>query len=460
MNFNSYIFVFLFLPLTLIGYFFLHSKKKNTLAKVWLFGMSLWFYGYFNYSYLVLIIFSILFNYVVSRGMGKCDSQATKKILLTLGIVANVGLLFYFKYYDFFLENINVIFGQTFALRNILLPLGISFYTFQQLSYVIDSYRGQTNYSIIDYAVFVTFFPQLVAGPIVLHTELIPQIRDDKRYVINYDNLSVGLMQFTIGLSKKVLIADRLGTVVDAGFSYLSTLTSIEAIVVMISYSLQIYFDFSGYSDMAIGLGKMFNFDLPMNFNSPYKACSIIEFWNRWHMTLTRFLREYIYFPLGGSRKGELCTYRNILIVFLLSGLWHGANWTFVIWGFLHGVAEVLQRVFQKMWDKICKPIQWGINVMFLMLTWTIFRANSIGQAWQLISRIWQGEKWTIYSQAGIGYFDVLFMGAMLLLAAVGKNCSEMKFELRARNASVTVALLVLCVLQFAKLSPFLYFNF
>lgn len=460
MNFNSYIFVFLFLPLTLIVYFFLHAKKKSTLAKVWLLGMSLWFYGYFNYSYLVLIIFSILFNYVVSRGMTKCSGSKIKKVYLTLGIVANVGLLFYFKYYDFFLENVNTVFGLSFSLKNILLPLGISFYTFQQLSYVIDSYNGKTNYSILDYSLFVTFFPQLVAGPIVLHTELIPQLQDEKRYKVNYEKLSKGLMQFTLGLSKKMLIADNVGKMVDAGFANIGGLTSIEAIVVMVSYLLQIYFDFSGYSDMAIGLGRMFNFDLPMNFNSPYKATSIIDFWNRWHMTLTRFLREYIYFPLGGSRKGTLCTYRNIMVVFLVSGLWHGANWTFILWGALHGVAEVLQRIFHKMWDKIAKPIQWGINFLFLMLTWTIFRAESIEQAWQMISRIWLGEKWALYSDAQIGYFDVLLVTGILGIAVFCKNGSEIKYELKVRNAIVTIVLLIVCALQFAHLSPFLYFNF
>lgn len=460
MNFNSYIFVFLFLPLTLLVYFLFQEKKQCKLAKVWLTGMSLWFYGYFNYSYLVLIVFSILFNYVICRGMAYYSNrQVYKKILLVTGICANVGLLFYFKYYDFFVENINIVFRTSFSLRNILLPLGISFYTFQQLSYVIDSYRGKTNYSLLDYALFVTFFPQLVAGPIVLHTELVPQIQDEKRHKVNYENLSVGLMQFAVGLSKKVLIADYLGNVVDGGFLNVTTLTSIEAVIVMVSYALQIYFDFSGYSDMAIGLGKMFNFDLPMNFNSPYKANSIIEFWKRWHMTLTRFLREYIYFPLGGSRKGVACTYRNIMIIFLVSGLWHGANWTFILWGALHGLAEVLQKIFQKIWDKLYIPIQWTINFVFLVLTWTIFRATSIGQAWKLISRIWRGELLAIYSpEMSVGY--ILFMIVALLIAVFGKNCREMEFKLDRKHAVITVALMILCILQFAKLSPFLYFNF
>lgn len=460
MNFNSYIFVLLFLPLTLMGYFALQEKNKNMLAKLWLIGASLWFYGYFNYSYLILIVGSVLFNYVISKGLAYFRGKMQKKLLLAVGVGVNVGLLFYFKYYDFFVENINVIFKTALPLKNILLPLGISFYTFQQLSYVIDAYRGKANYSIMDYSLFVTFFPQLVAGPIVLHTELIPQIQDETRHKVNYENLSVGLMQFTVGLAKKILIADRLSGIVDIGYSNIYDLTTVEAIIVMISYALQIYFDFSGYSDMAIGLGKMFNFDLPMNFNSPYKANSIIDFWGRWHITLTRFLREYIYFPLGGSRKGIKCTYRNIMIVFLVSGFWHGANWTFVLWGALHGLAEVLQRVFQSVWNRINKFIQWVINFVFLMLTWTIFRAESISQAGQMISRIWLGEKWPICYNTLIKYADIRFMMIAMIIVVLGKNCGEIRFELKKRNAFLTIALLVLCILQFAKTSPFLYFNF
>ncbi|MBQ8279990.1 MAG: MBOAT family protein [Roseburia sp.] len=460
MNFNSYIFLFLFLPLTIGIYFLLQEKGKNRAAKIWLFGMSLWFYGYFNYSYLILIAISIVCNYVLSFTMAHFfEKKALRKILLVIGLALNLGMIFYFKYHDFFFENVNAVFGTSFTLRHILLPLGISFYTFQQLSFVIDSYKEKVEYSFVDYGLFVTFFPQLVAGPIVLHTELVPQIQDEKRFKINYENLCKGITIFTIGLSKKVLIADYLGKVVDWGFSEVSTITSIEAIVVMLSYTLQIYFDFSGYSDMAIGLGKMFNFDLPMNFNSPYKACSIIDFWKRWHMTLTRFLRTYIYFPLGGSRKGVACTYRNILVVFLASGLWHGANWTFILWGLLHGVAEILQKVFQKTWDKIAKPLQWAINFVFLVVTWTLFRADSIGQAGLMISRVFKGEKFAIVSEE-VSLLYIVFLLVTLVVAVVGKNLSEWKLKMTNRLVAAVVILLVLCILQFEKVSPFLYFNF
>lgn len=460
MNFNSYIFVFLFLPLSLAGYFFLQERNRNRMAKIWLIGMSFWFYGYFNYHYLAIIIVSIAFNYIISSSMAFYENRKKcRKALMLIGICANIGLLFYFKYYDFFIENVNAVFKTSFALRKILLPLGISFYTFQQLSYVIDSYRGNVKYTLIDYVLFVTFFPQLVAGPIVLHTELIPQIQDEKRHKINYENLSIGFMQFTLGLSKKVLIADYLGKVVDGGYLDVALLTSAEAVIVMVSYALQIYFDFSGYSDMAIGLGRMFNFELPVNFNSPYKAGSIIEFWKRWHITLTRFLREYIFFPMGGSRTGKIRTYRNIMIVFLVSGLWHGANWTFLLWGALHGAAEVLQRVFQRQWDKVYKPLQWAVNFTFLVVTWTIFRASSVQEAGMMISRLWKGEMFVIYSTQ-MGYAYILFMLSALFIALFGKNCNEIRFKCSRRFLLMTVSLFVLCVLQFARISPFLYFNF
>lgn len=460
MNFNSYIFLLLFLPLTLYIYFWLHKRRKKTAAKIWLTGMSLWFYGYFNYVYLILIISSIICNYLLSWGMRYSGQKAgMRKCLLAADIGINLGFLFYFKYYDFFVENINAVFQTSFTLKNLLLPLGISFYTFQQLSFVIDSYKGETSYSFIDYALFVTFFPQLVAGPIVLHTELIPQIQDEKKCQIHYENLCKGLMIFTIGLSKKVLIADYLGKIADWGFSDVGAVQSVEAVIVMLSYTLQIYFDFSGYSDMAIGLAKMFNFELPMNFNSPYKACSIIDFWKRWHMTLTRFLRQYIYFPLGGSRKGTIYTYRNIMVVFLASGLWHGANWTFILWGVLHGLAEVLQKIFRKTWDKIWKPIQWSINFIFLVLTWTVFRADTITQAGKMISRIWKGRLFIIINEEITGIY-ILFMFFALGISLVGKNISEWKPEMTKWKAAATVLLLVLCILQFEKVSPFLYFNF
>ena len=328
MLFNSYIFIFLFLPVTLIGYYIINHLNLYRVANVFLIAMSLWFYGYFNQSYLIIISGSIIANFLISKGLGRLvQNTIFKKIILIIGLLANVAVIFYFKYFDFFLENVNIIFDKSFELKNIVLPLGISFFTFQQLSYLVDSYKGETrNYSFDEYALFVSFFPQLIAGPIVLHHEIIPQFKQQKKRHLLPQNFSKGMYIFAIGLFKKVIIADTFGRAVSYGFGTIETLSSMEALVVSLSYTFQLFFDFSGYCDMAMGIGYMFNIELPQNFNSPYKATSITDFWGRWHMTLTRFLTTYIYIPLGGNRKGKIRTYINIMIVFLVSGIWHGAN--------------------------------------------------------------------------------------------------------------------------------------
>lgn len=334
MLFNSYIFVLCFLPVCITGWFALNHIKKFVLAELFLLGMSLWFYGFFNMDYLYIIIISMLFNYAVYKVLLRYDSWYVRNTALVVAVFFNIGLLFYFKYYDFFVENINYVFRSDFTLHYLVLPLGISFFTFQQLSFIIDTYKKEVgNYNFLTYALFVTYFPQLIAGPIVTHDELVPQFADESRKALNWSNLSRGFYLFVLGLAKKVLIADTFGNAANWGFANISELDSVNAVLVMLSYTIQIYFDFSGYSDMAIGIAKMMNIDLPINFNSPYKSLTITEFWDRWHITLTRFFTKYIYIPLGGSRKGKIRAYINTIIIFLISGLWHGANWTFIVWG-------------------------------------------------------------------------------------------------------------------------------
>lgn len=334
MLFNSYVFILCFLPLTLLGYFALNKCSKFECAKVYLILMSFLFYGYFNPYYILIILSSILVNYFLGTSLTKSNNSGRSQFFLGVGIAFNVGILFYYKYLDFFIENINVIFQQDFNLLYIVLPLGISFFTFQQLSYIIDCYNKTVpNYNLLDYSLFVTFFPQLVAGPIVLHSEMVPQFADVLKKKINWDNMSKGLYALSFGLAKKVLLADTFGVFVNWGYENITSLNSFDTILIILGYTLQIYFDFSGYCDMATGIGYMFNIKLPMNFNSPYRAINILDFWRRWHITLTRFFTTYIYLPLGGSRNGKWVTYRNVMIVFLVSGIWHGANWTFVIWG-------------------------------------------------------------------------------------------------------------------------------
>ncbi len=493
MLFNSYIFIFVFLPLAIGSYYGLHKLKKPVLAKVSLILMSFWFYGYFNPSYLWIMCSSILVNYLLSQLLQRKWLFAPerisllKKTLLGIGLIFNLGLIFYFKYYDFFVDNLNKVFSADFQLRHVVLPLGISFFTFQQVSYMVDSYRGETKeYNFADYALFVTFFPQLIAGPIVLHNEVLPQFEDKNNWKVNSDNMAHGLYMFAAGLVKKAVIADTLSVSVAWGYSHLGNdLTSMEAILTMLAYTFQIYFDFSGYCDMATGLGYMFNIHIPMNFNSPYKALSIVDFWKRWHLTLTRFLRTYVYFPLGGSRKGTVRTYFNIIMVFLVSGLWHGANWTFIFWGFLHGIGNAVTRMFKKQWESMHEVIQWAATFLFVNITWIFFRADSISQAFTFIKRIFgfknlnvRGpflqtfqlkEFHLIYSHipvlnkvmASIRGVDALIMLAgMVFLCLNFKNNQEMKFRPTVSMAVFTVFCMVWGIFTLSGVSEFLYFNF
>lgn len=465
----------------------LNKLGKFTTAQVYLIGMSLWFYGYFNISYLPIICVSVFLNYFLSKGIVKYRGNI-KKMLLAAGVVLNIASIFYFKYYDFFISNINSLFGQNFALKNILLPLGISFFTFQQVSFLVDSYKGATKeYGFVEYALFVVFFPQLIAGPIVLHREMIPQFRDANRKKINEDNIAWGIFVFALGLFKKVILADTFGCAVSWGFEDVFDLTSLETLIVSVSYTFQLYFDFSGYCDMALGIAKMFNIDLPWNFNSPYKSGSILEFWDRWHMTLTRFLREYVYFPLGGSRKGKVRTYVNVFLVFLISGLWHGANWTFVLWGALHGAAQCINRMIRPVWDKLWIGIRWFFTFAFVNCTWIIFRAESIQKGLRLVSKLFLYDAdsakiraelfeafripefkfmelhvgfWRTFVENNNYIYAVVFIIIGFLIILFGKNTKEMSFKQNGATAVFTVVLLVWSILSLAGLSTFLYFNF
>ena len=379
MLFNSYIFIFIFLPVALIGWYGLNRLGLYKLASLFLSVMSLWFYAYFNVRYLAIILCSIGLNYLLSlalahvqtkhlpsdTGAEKTDSTfgaeskiqkapsvdkapipVSGKIGLLAGLILNLGILFYFKYYDFFIENINLAFRADFNLKHILLPLGISFFTFQQMSYIIDRALGRCrHYDFVNYLTFVTFFPQLIAGPIVLHSEIIPQFEDPEKRRFDSASFARGIYLFVLGLAKKVLLADTFGLMANFGFAQTFSLDAVSTVFVILAYSFELYFDFSGYSDMAIGLGRMFHVELPLNFDSPYRSCSIKEFWQRWHITLSRFFITYVYIPLGGSRKGRARMLLNTFIVFLLSGLWHGAAWTYVAWGAMQGLLVVLDNL-------------------------------------------------------------------------------------------------------------------
>ena len=388
MLFNSYIFL-IFLPVVWIGYFGLNQVRLFKVARFMLIIASFVFYGYADYRLCFLLMFSILANFGVHVALRRENSgQAVKRLLFVFGLLINLGLLFYFKYLDFTLENLNRFLHAGIALRNIVLPLGISFYTFQQLSFIVDSYYGRAGkYSFSEYCLFVSFFPQLVAGPIGRHQEMIPQFGELEKRRIRFENLLSGMEYFIIGFSKKVLVADSFAGICNAGYDNLKELSSFSAILTILAFTLQIYFDFSGYCDMALGLGKLFNIDIPVNFDSPYKAASIAEFWKRWHITLTAFLTTYIYIPLGGNRKGTVRTCVNVILVFALSGLWHGAAWTFVLWGLLHGAAMVVYRLGQKQIDRLPRGVLRACTFIFVSVAWVFFRAEFFRQPWYLFKQ-------------------------------------------------------------------------
>ena len=384
MLFNSYEFIFLFLPVTFFIYFFLNKRKLSLASKVWLIFSNLLFYSWWNIIYLPLILASVLFNYVIGVFLSKQlkPTNVSKKQLLVFGILINLSILGYFKYADFFIENINLVSGSTLSAFNLVLPLAISFFTFQQIAYLVDSYQGLVKErNLLNYITFVTFFPQLIAGPIVHHKEMMPQFSSVKNKIKNYENIAKGCFIFSIGLFKKVVIADTLFVYTSAGFNEPIALNLIEAWFTSLSYTFQLYFDFSGYSDMAIGLALLFNIKIPRNFNNPYKAKDIAEFWRRWHMTLSAFLRDYVYIPLGGSRVGRLQTYRNILTTFIIGGMWHGAGWTFILWGMSHGFALVIFRLWKRAKFSLWAWASWFLTFNFLNLTWVLFRAKDFDNA-------------------------------------------------------------------------------
>ena len=488
MLFNSYVFIVVFLPIVWCIYFLLNKCGCYKFAHVALIVSSFVFYGYQTPKLCILLAGTILINYVYHCILTRMNAGGVKKLVLFTGIIVNLSLIFYFKYFNFFLENVNRLVANDFALRNIVLPLGISFFTFQQISMLVDSSKpDMERYSFVEYALFVSYFPQLIAGPIVLHQEMIPQFRDEAKKKINFENLIAGVEYFVFGFAKKVLVADSFARICDAGYDNIATLNAYSTILTILAFTLQIYFDFSGYCDMALGLGKMFNFELPINFNSPYKAVSIVDFWKRWHMTLTRFLTTYLYIPLGGNRKGVLRTYLNVLIVFSISGLWHGAAWTFVLWGIMHGIVQVLHRVGKRFLDKLPKWFMWGGTFAFVNVAWVFFRAEYMSQAFQLLMRVlvggdgWCNEALLAVSSdnsIGIAFIGGFLSPAMLevarqvgvflwfaiwtLVCVVAPSSHEIiAKKIRTNKYFVMLGLLFAWTfIWLPQISKFIYFNF
>lgn len=403
MLFNSFEFIFLFLPITLILFFYIGRKDENIkqqLPIIWLIIASLIFYGRWKPLNLPLIILSIGVNYYLGYWLSNIlERPRIKKAVFAFGIAFNLGLICYFKYSNFLLGNINHLIGSNFTLPSVVIPLAISFFTFQQIAYLVDAYRGETKeYDLRKYMLFVCFFPQLIAGPIVHHREVLPQFEKASIYKFSQTALSIGLTVFIAGLFKKVIFADRIAEYSNLAFAAASqgiNLTFSESWVGALGYSLQLYFDFSGYSDMAIGAAYMFGIRLPLNFNSPYKAISIVDFWRRWHITLSHFLRDYLYIPLGGSRRGEFRRYFNLLLTMILGGLWHGAGWTFIFWGGLHGSYLVVNHLYRTVrlnlghnlkndgW--LLRGIGWITTFIAVVISWVFFKANNFETATSIL---------------------------------------------------------------------------
>ncbi|MBF0267865.1 MAG: MBOAT family protein [Alphaproteobacteria bacterium] len=434
MLFNSLSFLFVFLPIALVGCRLLERAKRSSWIALWLGIISLAFYGWDDpLRLLPLILASICFNFLVGTGLAQRPSRS----LLALGIIGNLALLGYFKYAGFLLDSLGLMGVAGLPEIQVALPIGISFYTFTQIAFLVDAYSGKAReYRFGHYLLFVTFFPHLVAGPILHHKDMMPQFERRQRNLGNLNDLTLGLSIFLLGLFKKVVLADGVAVYVAPAFDAAAQGASLgptDAWMGALAFTLQLYFDFSGYSDMAVGLARMFGIDFPINFNSPYKAASLIDFWRRWHMTLSRFLRDYLYIPLGGNRQGPTRRLINLMLTMLIGGLWHGAAWTFVLWGGLHGLGLVVNHLWRLGPGKFLalpRWLSWGITFIFVVLAWVPFRAENFDAAIAL----WRG----MFLGAGenLPQFDGLeplqgwaWIVGLLSLAVLAPNSQEIMLE-------------------------------
>ena len=495
MLFNSYAFLFGFLPAVLLLYF-LVGRRSATAALALLAAASLFFYGWWNPRYLLLLCGSVLFNYLVGRRLARSPERARgDRAALALGVAGNLALLASFKYAGFFAVNANAIAGLALPIPQIVLPLGISFFTFTQIAYLVDAYRKEVReYRFVNYGLFVTFFPHLLAGPVLHHAEVMPQFARAETFRFSPENFAVGLTIFAIGLFKKVVLADGIAEFATPVFDAAgkgATLTFLAAWGGALSYTFQLYFDFSGYSDMAIGLARLFGIVFPANFNSPYKAASIIDFWRRWHMTLSRFLRDYLYIPLGGGRCHPLRRHANLMATMLLGGLWHGAGWTFVIWGGLHGLFLVINHAWRatvrRWFGAVALPAA-PLRVLGQLLTffavviaWVFFRAESFTAALAMLEGM---AGLNGISKADPYYYGVPQLKGLLVMFVVAwglPNVQQLLHRHRpviatyadellppgrlswrpsAAWALVTAALLLAATVNLTRVSEFLYYQF
>ncbi|MBL0121232.1 MAG: MBOAT family protein [Betaproteobacteria bacterium] len=471
MLFNSYGYLFAFLPLALAGYFAL--RRSSNIALAWLVAMSLFFYAWWNPWHLPVVLGSMAFNFWVGRRI--MASSKNKNRLLWLGIAGNLLLLAAFKYTHFALGLVADVSGWTFAVPQIALPLGISFFTFTQIAYLVDTARGEVRETNpVHYALFVTFFPHLLAGPILHHKEMMPQFAEASNRFFNAKNFARGLFLLALGFGKKVLLADPLGASASAGYANIDALGFADAWITTLAYTFQIYFDFSGYTDMALGAALMFNIRLPVNFSSPYLATDIQDFWRRWHITLSRFLRDYLYIPLGGNKASDTRIAMNVMATFLLGGLWHGAGWTFVVWGGLHGAALVGFRWWQRAGFRLHRFPAILLTFAFVHVTWVFFRAPSLTDALHMLHKLlpvgvnWNellSGLWPSTTSIGLPYASPsisIFLVAAACLALLPRNSDQLSTQFAATKRDLIWAglLLTLGMLTLGQVTQFLYFNF
>lgn len=464
MVFSSQIFLFCFLPVTLIGYVLC---RQTQLKNLWLLLVSILFYAYGAHLVVLVLFFSVTVNYVIAILLTKTRSEYKRRLLLALDVLLNLSYLFYFKYYNFFRDNLNAITGSSSEFERIALPIGISFFTFQALSYCIDVYRDESlvQKNIFNVALYITFFPQLIAGPIVRFSTISKEIGCRS---VSAADLSEGSTRFVYGLGKKVLIANLLGIMVDNIYAMDSTQISVGAAwLAAIGYSLQIFFDFSGYSDMAIGLGRMFGFHFLENFNYPYISDSISEFWRRWHISLSSWFRDYVYIPLGGNRRGYRRQIFNLAVVWLCTGIWHGANWTFILWGVFYGLIIILEKItgFEK---KNVPGVVSHIYTLFLVnLLWVLFRADNIGAAADMLKAmfgmtgnpLWDGTASFYLAENWTTLILGIIVSVPLIRTVSGRLPEKMRDLIRPFAVLVILAASVSFIVK-GSYNPFIYFNF
>lgn len=481
MQFNSFIFILLFLPIVMVMYFG-GNKIRPLYGKIVLIVASIIFYAYSDWIYLIVLGISLLVNFIAAVLIKKFDKF--RKLFMLMPIIVNILLLLYFKYTNFIISSVNEMFAKEWTFKELIQPIGISFFTFQQIAYIVAVYKQEIKkVALVDYLAYILYFPKILMGPLMEPADFLKQINDGSLKKINWGNIACGVKTFSLGLFKKAMMADVFAVSVTWAFSNVDKLTAMDWILIMLFYTFEIYFDFSGYSDMAVGVSQMLNIELPINFDSPYKALSIRDFWGRWHISLTKFFTKYIYIPLGGNRRGMTVTCINTMIVFLISGLWHGANWTFILWGGLHGILMVIERILQKNENEIFIPVRWTLTFGVINVLWLLFRADSIAQ--------WQGILQTIYKMQDTaisqdlincfflresvfltkllhlewtsdirGFWMLIYLIFGLGICLIPENNYKNRYKISTGMMVLTAIAFVWGFICLGKVSVFVYFNF